>query len=79
MPVCRINNGDQKCWNLFSDISKSSDPSPSTRTKLNFEQMGGNECFFLATALLGGGVGGRRDEPKADQKIDTAPSSFVLH
>ena len=36
MPVCRINNGDQKCWNLFSDISKSSDPSPSTPNKVEF-------------------------------------------
>lgn len=27
------------------------------QTKLTFEQMGGNECFFFATTLLGG-VGG---------------------
>ena len=30
--------------------------------------MGKNECFFLATTLLGE-VGTRRDEPKAEQKI----------
>ena len=60
-------------------LVKVATPLLPPRTKLNFEQMGGNEFFFLATALLGGGVGGRRDEPKADQKIDTAPSSFVLH
>ena len=30
--------------------------------------MGENECFFLATTLLGE-VGGRQDEPKAEQKI----------
>ena len=56
--------------------------------------MGGNEWVFLATTLLGE-VGGRRDEPKAEQKIvvrsrvlrtncleglfHTVPSSFVLH
>ena len=43
-------------------------------TKLNFEQMGGNECFFVHNIAAGGGGGGgggvgrRRDEPKADPK-----------
>ena len=58
--------------------------------------MGGNEWVFLATTLLGEvGRGGRRDEPKAEQKIvvrsrvlrnncleglfHTVLSSFVLH
>ena len=36
------------------------------QTKLTFEQMGGNECFFGHN--IAGGSGGMRDEPKADKK-----------
>ena len=63
------DNGGQKCWDLSSDITKTSDPSPPTPNKVGFGakwvKMSG---FFLATTLLGE-VGGRRDEPKAEQKI----------
>ena len=38
------------------------------QTKLNLEQNGWNWVLFWATTLLGE-VGGRRDEPKAEQKI----------
>ena len=87
-------NGGQKCWDRSSDITKTSDPSLPPQTKLNLEQNGWKWVLFLATTLLGE-VGGRRDEPKAEQKIvlrsrvlrnycleglfHTVPSSFVLH
>ena len=87
-------NGGQKCWDLSSDITKSSDPSAPTPNKVEFGAKWVRMSAFLATTLLGG-VGERRDEPKAEQKIvlrsrvlpnncleglfHTVPSSFVLH
>ena len=87
-------NGGQKCWDLSSDITKTSDPSPPTPNKVEFGAKWVKLSAFLATTLLGE-VGGRRDEPKAEQKnvlrsrilrnyclqglFHTVPSSFVLH
>ena len=87
-------NGGQKCWDLSSDITKTSDSSPPTPNKVEFGAKWGKLSAFLATTLLGE-VGGRWDEPKAEQKIvlrsrilrnycleglfHTVPSSFVLH
>ena len=93
--VVRWNcNGGQKCWDLSSDITKTSDPSPPTPNKVEFGAKWVRMSAFLATTLLGE-VGERRDEPKAEQKIvlrsrvlrnncleglfHTVPSSFVLH
>ena len=85
--------GGQKCWDLSSDITKSSDPFPPTPKKVEFGAKWMKTSAFLATTLLGE-VGVRRDEPKAEQKIvlrsrvlrnncleglfHTVPSSFVL-
>ena len=90
----RFYNGGQKCWDLSSDITKTSDSSPPTPNKVEFGAKWGKLSAFLATTLLGE-VGGRWDEPKAEQKIvlrsrilrnycleglfHTVPSSFVLH
>ena len=46
----------------------SSDPSPPTPNKVEFGAKWVKMSAFLATTLLGE-VGGRRDEPKAEQKI----------
>ena len=75
-------------------LLKLATPPLPPQTKLNLEQNGWKWVLFLATTLLGE-VGGRRDEPKAEQKIvlrsrvlrnycleglfHTVPSSFVLH
>ena len=87
-------NGGQKCWDLSSDITKTSDPSPPTPNKAEFCAKWVKMSAFLATTLLGG-VGGLQHEPKAEQKIvvrsrvlpknylegffHTVPISFVLH
>ena len=87
-------NGGQKCWDLSSDITKTNDPSPPTPNNVGFGAKWVKMSAFLATTLLGE-VGGRRDEPKAEQKIvlrsrvlrnncfdglfHTVPSSIVLH
>ena len=87
-------NGGQKCWDLSSDITKTNDPSPPTPNNVGFGAKWVKMSAFLATTLLGE-VGGRRDEPKAEQKIvlrsgvlrnncfdglfHTVPSSIVLY
>ena len=76
------------------DITKTSNPSPPTPNKVEFGAKWVKMSAFLATTLLGE-VGGRRDEPKAEQKIvlrsgvlrnncfdglfHTVPSSIVLY
>ena len=62
-----IYNGGQKCWDLSNDITKTSDPSPPTPNKVEFGAKWVRMSAFLATRLLGG-VGERRDEPKAEPK-----------
>ena len=63
-------NGGQKCWDLSSDITKTSDPSPPTPNKVEFGAKWVKLSAFLATTLLGEvGAGGRQGEPKAAQKI----------
>ena len=62
-----IYNGGQKFWDLSNDITKTSDPSPPTPNKVEFGAKWVRMSAFLATTLLGG-VGERRDEPKAEQK-----------
>ena len=75
-------------------LLKLATPPLPPQTKLNLDQNGWKWVLFLATTLLGE-VGGRRDEPKAEQKIvlrdrflrnncleglfHTVPSYFVLH
>ena len=83
-------------------LVKLATPPLPPQTKLNFKHHGWKRLLFLATTLLwggggggGGGVGGRQDEPKADQKnvnscrvlrknyleglFHTVPNCFVLH
>ena len=49
---CRYNGG-QKCWDLSSDITKTSDPSPPTPNKVEFGAKWVKLSAFLATTLLG--------------------------
>ena len=46
-------NGGQKCWDLSSDITKTSDPSPPTPNKVEFGAKWVKLSAFLATTLLG--------------------------
>ena len=84
----------QKCWDLSTDITTTSDSSPPTPIKVEFCSKWVEMSAFLATTLLEG-VGGWQDEPKVKPKIvirskvlynnyleglfHTVPSSFVLH
>ena len=93
-PIDGGYNGGQKCWDLSSDITKTSDPSPPTPNKVEF-----GAKWVKLSAFFGHNIarraGGRRNEPKAEQKnalrsrilrnyclqglFHTVPSSFVLH
>ena len=74
-----IYNGGQKCWDLFSDISKTSKPSPlPPQIKLNFEQMGGIDCFIWPQHCWGGGEwGGDGIGPKLIKKLSLGAESYV--
>ena len=56
-PIHNINSRGKTCWDLSSNISKTSDPSPSTLNKVEFWSPREKMSPFLATTLLGG-VGG---------------------
>ena len=61
-------NAGQKCWDPSMDITKTSDPSPSTPNKVEFGAKWVKLSAFLATKLLRK-VGGRWDKPKAERKL----------
>ena len=61
-------NAGQKCWDPSSDITKTSDPSPPTPNKVEVGAKWVKLSAFLATKLLRK-VGGRWDEPKAEQNL----------
>ena len=48
----RFYSGGQKCWDLSSDITKTSDSSPPTPHKVEFGAKWGTLSAFLATTLL---------------------------
>ena len=49
----RFYSGGQKCWDLSSDITKTSDSSPPTPNKVEFGAKWVKLSAFLATTLLG--------------------------
>ena len=61
-------NGGQKCWDLSSDITKTSDPSSPTPNKVEFGAKWAKLSAFLATTLLGE-VGGTMGWTQSRTKI----------
>ena len=86
---------DKNGWDLSSEITKTSNPSPPTPNKVEFGPNWVEMSGFFWPQHCWGVVRGRRDEPKTEQKIvlrsrvlrnncleglfHTVPSSFVLH
>ena len=65
-----IYSGGQKCWDLSSDITKTSDPSSPTPNKVDFCAKWVEMSVFFGHIIAGGRGGeGLRDEPKGEQKI----------
>ena len=67
--IHNTNRRAQKCWDLSGNISKTSNLSPSALNKVEFLAPWVEMSPFLTKHCWGGGVGGWRDEPKANQKI----------
>ena len=73
-------NGGQKSWDLSSDVTKTSDPSPPTPHKVEFGAKWAKMSAFLATTLLyRGGGGGGDDEMnrKPNKNLSIGAGSFV--
>ena len=72
-PATCIFNGGQKCWDLSSDITKTSDPSPPTPNKVEFGAKWVKLSAFLATTLLGevGGDDGMNPKPNKNLSLGT--------
>ena len=71
-----IYNSGQKCWDLSSDITKTSDPSPPTPHKVEFGAKWAKENAFLATTLLGE-LGDDGMNPKPNKKLSLGAGSYV--
>ena len=72
-------NGGQKCWDLSSDIPKTSDPSPPTPNKVEFgAKMGETECFSGHNIARGSGEGGGDNgmNPKPLKKLSLGAESY---
>ena len=67
--IHNTNRRAQKCRDLSGNISKTSNLSPSALNKVEFWAPWVEMSPFLAKHCWDGGVGGWRDEPKANQKI----------
>ena len=72
-------NGGQKCWDLSSDITKPSDPSPPTPNKVEFGAKWVKlSAFFDHNIARGRWRGGQRDEPKAEQKMSLGAEFYGI-
>ena len=85
-------NGGQKCWDLSSDITKTSDPSPPTPNKVEFRAKWVKMSAFFGHNIARGSGGTNGMNPKPNNYRSrvlrnncleglflTVPSSFVLH
>ena len=74
----RFYSGGQKCWDLSSDITKTSDSSPPTPNKVEFGAKWGTLSAFLATTLLEevGGGGDDGMNPKPNKKLSLGAESY---
>ena len=64
------DNGGQKCWDLSTDITKTSDPSPPTPNKVEFGAKWVKRSAFFGHNIARGRWGGGDDamNPSAEQK-----------
>ena len=76
-PWTEATTGGQKCCNLFSDISETSDTSPPTPNKVEFWANGWNDCFF-GHNIAGEGVWGDDGMyPKEIKKLLLGAESYL--
>ena len=72
------NNGGQKCWDLSSDITKTSDPSPPTPNKVEFGAKWVKLSAFFCHNIARGRGGGKDDgmNPKPNRKLSLGAESY---
>ena len=75
--IHNTNRRDQKCWDLSSNISKTSNLSPSALNKVEFWAPWVEKSPFLAKHCWGGGEGDEGMSPKPIKKLSLGAESYV--
>ena len=71
-------NGGQKCWDLSSDITKTSDPSPPTPNKVEFGAKWVKLSAFFSRNIARGGWGDDGMNPKPNKKMSLGAESYGI-
>ena len=74
--ACIYDNGGQKCWDLSSDITKTSDPSPPTPNKVEFGAKWVKLSAFLGHNIARGSGGDNGMNPKPNKKLSLGAESY---
>ena len=74
--ACIYDNGGQKCWDLSSDITKTSDPSPPTPNKVEFGAKWVKLSAFLGHNTARGSGGDNGMNPKPNKKLSLGAESY---
>ena len=76
---CRVcYNGGQKCWDLSSDITKTSDPSPPTPNKVEFGAKWVKLSAFFGHNIARGSGGDDGMNPKPNKKMSLGAESYGI-
>ena len=70
------NNGGQKCWDLSSDITKTSNASPPTPNKVEFRAKWVKMSAFFGHNIAGGSGGDDGMNPKPNKKLSLEAESY---
>ena len=70
-------NGGQKCWDLCSDITKTSDPSPPTPNKVEFGSEWVKMSAFFGQTIAGGSGGDDGMNPKLSKNLSLGTGPYV--
>ena len=71
-------NGGQKCWDLSSDITKPSDPSPPTPNKVEFGAKWVKLSAFFGHNIARGSGGDDGMNPKPNKKMSLGAESYGI-
>ena len=70
-------NGGQKCWDLSSDITKTSDPSPPTPNKVEFGAKWVKMSALFGHIIARGSGRTTVINPKPNKKLSVGAESYV--
>ena len=69
-------NGGQKCWDLSSDITKTSDPSPPTLNRVEFDAKWVKLSAFFGHNIARESGGDDGMNPKPNKKLSLGAESY---